>query len=91
MIQDCFGFTHENSGFTVYNYCQLPSCPWSCYYSNTFSKKKQKSNVHLILLGNITDFSHIGSWPPGQDSQLMNMPRLISHFIWLTILLQQSK
>lgn len=54
-------------------------------------KEKQKSNVHLILLGNITDFSHIGSWPPGQDSQLMNMPRLISHFIWLTILLQQSK
>lgn len=54
-------------------------------------KEKQKSNVHLILLGNITDFSHIGSWPPGQDSQFMNMPRLISHFIWLTILLQQSK
>lgn len=47
--------------------------------------------MHLMLLGNIIDFSCIGSWPPGQDSQLVNIPRLILHFIWLTILLQQGK
>lgn len=50
-----------------------------------------KNNVHLMLLGNLIDFSYIGSWPPGQDSQLMNIPKLILQFIWLTILLQDSK
>lgn len=49
------------------------------------------NNMQLMLLRNIIDFSCIVSWPPGQDSQLMNIPKLFLQFIWLTILLQESK
>lgn len=39
------------------------------------------NNMPLMLLGNVIDFSYIGSWPPEKDSQLMNIPQLILQFV----------
>lgn len=63
-----------------------------------FHKLNENSGFSVLIIvrfPSVFDLDIIGMLSveedPGQDSQLMNMPRLILHFICLTVLLQQSK